>query len=165
MDDDRDRNEAMKSQAPKHRGRRWEAEVADMIDGTRWGRAHEPDVVSDELVVECKNEKGLAVSANAIDTARGWSAGRSRGRVRGLGKGLPWAVFKRQKGAQRFTVTVDGDYFLRLLELQRSLAVDATYASLWWDLSPRTRDAVKLLLDLDDNGSPIVTPELDEYGE
>ena len=79
-----------------------------MVGGLRLGRPHEPDVVAPGLVVECKNEKGLAVSSRAIEQAR-------RGAESGPGEGLPWAVFKRQKGSRRFVVVLDGDHALELL--------------------------------------------------
>ena len=96
------------SQAPKARGRSWEREVADMVGGIRLGRPHEPDVVSTHLVIECKNEKGLAVSTNAIEKARADSQ-------KGPGAGKQWAVFKRQKGSPNFTVTMDGKFAMQLL--------------------------------------------------
>ena len=96
------------SRAPKARGRSWERQVAEMVDGIRLGRPHEPDVVTQHLVIECKNEQGLAVSARAITQAR-------ESTIRGPGLGRQWAVFKRRKGEHSFTVTMDGKFAVQLL--------------------------------------------------
>lgn len=94
--------------APRRRGRSWEKQVADMVGGIHLGRPHEPDVVSEHLVIQCKNEARHVVSSGAIETAR-------EDATRGVGKGKHWAVFKRKKGEQRFTVTLDGNLALELL--------------------------------------------------
>ena len=104
----------MSRESAMARGRQWETECAEKFGGIRLGRPHEPDVVSPDLVIECKNEVGLAVSSNAINKARLDSE-------RGPGKGKHWCVAKRQKGSHSFTATIDGDFFLELLELRRAI--------------------------------------------
>ena len=117
--------------APAQRGRRFEREMEEAWGevvpyAKRFGRPHEPDLVvgirtpEEEVawddphayrrglacwVVECKNETRLAVSANAIEKAR--ADGKEHERH--------WAVAKKQKGHHGFTVTLDGDTFLRIL--------------------------------------------------
>lgn len=99
----------MSRQSAKARGRSWETQVADMVGGIRLGRPHEPDVVSQYLTIEAKNEKGgPVVSSHAITQAR-------QGATRGPGMGKQWAVFKRTKHEHGFTVTLDGKFALELL--------------------------------------------------
>ena len=96
----------MGQRAPARRGRKWETEVAEMTGGIRLGRPHEPDVlVTNHLVIECKNEKQGAISAHAIEQAR----------EHGRRLGAPWAVAKRQKGKHTWTLTLDGDFALDAL--------------------------------------------------
>ena len=96
------------SAAARARGRSWEKQVAELFGGIRLGRPHEPDVVTDHLVIEAKNEKRTAISAAAINKARE-DAASAKWRPR------RWLVAKRIKGSPKFFVAMDGDFALELL--------------------------------------------------
>ena len=96
------------SAAARARGRSWEKQVADLFDGIHLGRPHEPDVVTPDFVIECKNEKRTAISAAAIDKARADAASAKW-------KPRRWLVAKRIKGSPIFIVAMDGEFALELL--------------------------------------------------
>ena len=92
-----------------------------MTGGIRLGRPHEPDVlVTDKLVIECKNEKTASVSGPAIKQVCEHASEHAKK------QGAPWMVAKRQKGSPNWVMVIDGDWGLEILQKARVLKPQET---------------------------------------